>query len=302
MQKLRLPQIKSFSIVIPDSSVILQYIFKEPDFATKIDYFMSTLKKTKIPCEIMPKVNKEIVKKIFFAAEEYIKLLRRVRIWITKISGRSLQDVKVEKGVADIIEQAFVGVFEEIGRQLSSRRSRDQAIRIARVVETSVMLELDSVLKESKQADMLSFLNNLKESFSDNFRKFCDKQSEFMGLLNAQILHENDLLPTTPKLQDVLSRTCGVRNEDDVVLLCQSVGRMYQKNKWCAVVTVDYIDMVKNRLAIDKHTLLITSDPLYFLYHLDKKIAFNLYPKDAAKKAQVPYASFITPPRPEGIV
>lgn len=300
--KLRLPQIKSFSVIIPDSSVILQYIFEEPEFTAKIDYFMSTLAKIKIPCEIMPKVNREIVKRLVLAAQKYTELLRRVKTWITKISHKSLKDVKVEKGIAQIIEQAFMGVFGEISAQFAIRYSRDQAMRIARVVETSVMLELDSVVKESKQVDMLSFLDNLEESFSDNFQKFCDKQSEFMTLLNAQVLRENDLLPTTKKLRAVLSRICGVLNKDDVVLLCQSVSRMYQKNRWCAVVTVDYTDILHNRLSIDKHTLLITSDPLYFLYHLDKKISSDLYPKDAAKKAQVPFASFINLGKPEGVV
>lgn len=80
------------------------------------------------------------------------------------------------------------------------------------------------------------------------------------------------------------------------------MSRMYQINKWCSVVTTDYSDIIKNRVGVDKHTLLICCDPLYFLYHLDKKIDLALNPKDGGAIRKIPYSTFITFPKRIGVI
>ena len=111
-----------------------------------------------------------------------------------------------------------------------------------------------------------------------------------------------DILETDEKVEKTLIQFCNVHNEDDRELLRQAIGRMYKLNKWGAVVTTDYSDIIKNRAAIDVKTQLIVSDPLYFAYKLEKKISFALHPKDTGPHTKVIWTNLIKKPPDIGVV
>ena len=298
---IRLHQIKSYSAVFPDSCIMLNYIFNEEEFRPKIEYFSNMVAKG-IPCEILPKVNVEIVERLFNATEEFAKTLRRCKGISQFITKQSLDKIFIVKETAEILEQAFSRVFVEISKKyFRTFAEKTTAIRRARVVETSVMLEFWNAIGCSENITLSAFLDKLENNFKEKYIEFCDKQSLFMERLNANSLKQEDLPQTANSLQEILCK-CGVRNESDVEVLCQAIGRMYGTNKWCALVTIDYGDLIRNKVIIEKLTQLIVSDPLYFVYHLDKKIDFALHPKDGASRMNIDYVSFIKSPPDIGIV
>lgn len=299
----RLPQIKSFSIITPDANIILHYVFDEEEFKPKIEYFLDVIKREKIACEILPAINVEITKRLFLASGEYVKTVRRCRLWVGRILQQSLKSIQIRKDFIGIIEEAFTNVMAEIGSWHRHRRKRRiNALRRARIVETAIMLEVFSALGQSKQIDLATFFERLEDKFAESYNDFCKKQSLLFKDIDAQVLRQKDILASTQTLRDIISKKCGVRNLKDTDFLCQSVSRMYQTNKWCSVVTTDYGDIIKNRVAIDEHTLLTCCDPLYFLYNLDKKIDLALRPKDGGAIRKIPYSTFIIMPKPTGII
>jgi len=299
----RIPQIKSFCVVTPDANIILHYVFNEEEFKPKIEYFVDVIKREGIPCEILPAVNVEITKRLFQASTRYVKTVRRCRAWVSRILKKSLKGTQVQKNIYGIIEEAFANVMAEIESWHTHRvRKKFDALRKARVVETATLLELSGVLVQSKKTNLATFFDDLENKFAKIFNDFCRKQSFLTKEINAKVLKKKDILPSTEKLRETFSKKCGIRNQKDVDILCQSVSRMYQSNKWYSVVTIDYGDIIKNRVAVDKYALLICCDPLYFLYHLDKKIDLALNPKSGGAKRKIPYSTFITFPKTTGVI
>lgn len=299
---LRLNQIKSFCIVLPDSCILLNYIFNEEEFRPKIEYFVGIVMEG-IPCEILPRVNVEITKKLVGASGEYVGTIRKCRDIIQAYCTPILSEVSVSKSTAQHLEYAFSRIFGGISGRTDFRTYGDkmQAISRARVVETSVLLELWEVLNSREKITLSAFFDRLESKFKEKYIEFCDKQSLFMKALNAKPLKEGDIAQTSSQLEELLSKC--VHNPKDVGLLCEAFGRMYKTAKWCAVVTIDYSDIVKNNATIEELTLLSISDPLYFAYHLDRKIDLALNPKDAAMKLKLNYKEFIKPPTlPVGVV
>ncbi len=123
-----------------------------------------------------------------------------------------------------------------------------------------------------------------------------------MNELKTKTLKAVDILETDEKVEKTLIQFCNVHNEDDRELLRQAIGRMYKLNKWGAVVSTDYSDIIKNRAAIDVKTQLIVSDPLYFTYKLEKKITFALHPKDPGPHTKVIWTNLIKKPPNIGVV
>jgi len=299
----KLPQIKSFSIITPDANIILHYVFEEEEFKPKIEYFIDTIKREKIPCEILPAINIEITRRLLRASHEYVKTVRRCKLWVGRLFRQPLKSIQIRKNVIGMIDKAFTNVMAELeSRRHRSAKQKINVLRRARVVETAILLEVFGALAVSKQIDLATFFDGLENKFSDIYNDFCRKQSLLIKNINAKVLRKRDILPHTKKLRDIFCKKCTIRNPNDVEFLCQSVSRMYQTNKWCSVVTTDYSDIIKNRVAIDHHTLLTCCDPIYFLYYLDLKIDLALYPKDGGAKRNILYSTFINFPKPTGII
>ena len=100
----------------------------------------------------------------------------------------------------------------------------------------------------------------------------------------------------------LLISKCGVKNSSDVEVLCQAVSRMYTLNKWVAVVTIDFNDMVRRKELLDKFIQLVIADPLYCFFSLDRKIDLALKPIDFAQKNGIAYKTFLKQPPNIGVV
>jgi len=287
--------------VFPDSNIFLHFIFNEEEFRPKIEYFTKMIEKG-IRCEVLPQVTVEIAKKLFVATDEYGKTVRRCKSLLRRTVGTPLTNVFVNKEMAENIRKVFITIFNEISRKHFPKfQMKVKAIRRARIVETSVMLELWSAITTSQRITIKSFFDKLEDIFRDKYIEFCDKQSLFMKKLNSEPIHEKDLPKTTDKLREMIIK-CGVHNRKDVIVICQAISRMYSTNRWCAVVTTDYGDMIKNQDVIDQITQLTISDPLYFIYRFDKKIDYALHPKQAATKMKIPFSTFTKSPTPTGVI
>jgi len=297
---IRIHQIRSFCAIFPDSCVILHYIFHEEEFLPKIEFLLDTV--ADVPCEILPQVNTEIAKKLFEATNEFGKTIDEFRKISQSILNLPLDKVIINKKTSELIEEVFKRLFSQISRfHFPTLADKDAALRRTRVIEASLMLSVWNILNKSETISLDSFLKRLEDGYKNKYIEFCDKQSVFMDRMNAKLLKEADLFETTSSFYNIILK-CGVKNKSDVKVLCQAIGRMYKINKWCAVVTTDYTDIVKNSYLIEKFTLLRISDPLYCIYHLDRRIDLSLKPTDEAAKNGINYKDFFIKPKNIGVV
>jgi len=293
--------VKSYCTVFPDSCVILNYIFNEEEFRPKTEFFSNVIVKG-VKCEILPKVNDEILKKLTKATEDYTRIVRQCRAISQTATKKSLEKIPLVKETAELLEETFSEIFIRISRKhFPTFKQKSVVIRKARIVEVSVMLEFWESVERSEDLSLGAFLRNLEEKIKEKYIEFCDTQSLFMERLKAILLKKEDLLETSKGLEEMLLKS-GVHNYSDIEVLCQAIGRMYKTKRWCAVVTTDYSDIIKRRMIIDRLTQLIVSDPLYFLYHLDRKIDCALNPEVGAERLKVSYRSFLKSPPDIGIV
>jgi len=276
-------------------------VLGEKEFELKIEHF-SKLIKDGLRCEILPKINKEIFKKLSYAASQYSEIIRSCRDQCRKIVGDRLKVLPVSKQTVNLLERAFEGVFFYIERKhYPSHEIRRKKVLIARVVEASVVIQLWETMNRSGRVTIDKFFDEQEDLFSKKYTEFCDENDQFMQSLNATLLEDKDVPKTTKKLRSHLESR--IHNSDDVDALCEAIGRMYQTNRWCAFVSTDYGDMIKNRNTIDRLTLLVVADPIYFVYHLDEKIDLALKPRDGATKTNIPYDTFIARGQPQvGVV
>jgi hypothetical protein len=289
-------------VVFPDSCTVLNYIFSEEEFKLKVEYFRKMVAKG-IPCEVLPKVNDEILQKLINATTEFSDTLRKCKFHSQNVAKQPLDKISISKDVAEILEQAFGKIFFELARKtFSSLEKKSAAIRRIRVVETSVMNSFGDTIEKSEVLTLKDFFDRMENDFKDKYTEFCDKQSLFMKELSAAALKKEDLLETADDLEKTLLHLCNIHNKDDRELLCQAIGRMYKINKWSAVVTTDYTDIVRNRMAIDFKTQLVVSDPLYFPYRLEKKIKCALHPQEGAVKIKLVWRKLIKSPPNIGVV
>jgi len=285
-----------------DASVLLHHIFNEEEFRPKIQYFVNVIRKEEIPCEVLPLTTYEVNKRITEAATEFSKVLSSCRTHTEKIASKSLSELKIDRKLAYVLERAFSETFEDISKKHCRRRRQKTAkIRNARIIEFAVMMEFWNALSGSR-LNMEQFFENLKDSLGERYREFCLKQSTLMEEIGASTIDQPHMLQTTKTLANKFSKRCKIRNSNDVNLLCQAVGRMYETDKWCVVVTTDYGDMVKNDSQIRHLTLLTVCDPLYVVYRLDSKLDLALKPKSAATKFKIRFAEFFKPTKPAGVV
>jgi hypothetical protein len=297
-EKIRIPQLNSYCIIFPDSCVLLNYIFCEEEFRSKVDFLIKFA--SGIHCEVLPKVNQEITKKLLDAADDYVRVLRSCSHLCSSIINLPLEKAKVTKELAIVVEEAFKEIYADVFRDadLTPDQKKSKARRF-RVIEASIMLTLWEVIDKLSNVTLKAFFDGLEYEFSEKYIEFGDRQAEFLTKMNAQKIQKTDILETVNNFD--LFRQCGVYNSSDVVVLNEALGRMYKSNKWGAVVTTDFNDMIKNRALIDKMTQLIVSDPLYCLFKLDKKIDLALKPSDGANKLRITVSSFFKKPN-DGVV
>ncbi|MEM0095676.1 MAG: hypothetical protein QW660_03470 [Candidatus Bathyarchaeia archaeon] len=296
--------IKSYCVISFDSSALLNYVFGEV-FKIKVASLIEDIKETSISCEILPQVSHEISKKLLFAAEQYVRILGKCKLLISRLLGCPLNQVKIKRDIAVKIEKAFGGIIEEIERKHYPQvweKIRD--INSARIIETTVMLEFKRFLSKSKErpSSLEEFFKELEDEFQRKYSEFNDSLNSLYITINAQKLKKDEIPKATEKLREILAKKCNIHRSPDLELISEAVCRMYSINKWYALASTDYADLVNNKEAVDNFTLLTISDPLYVLFHLDEKIDIALNPIGGAMRKGVPYQAFIETHIPSGVV
>jgi hypothetical protein len=296
-EKVRVHLLNSYCTIFPDSCVFLNYIFAEEEFRPKIEFLLNV---AKIPCEVLPKISNEVTKKLLDAANDYVTVARKCSDLSSAILNLPLENIYVNKDIAAVFEAAFKEIYADVYRQttLSLDRKRTIARRI-RVIETSILLSLWSIIENENIISLKQFFDGLEYEFGEKYIEFGDREAEFLTKMNAKKLQSNDILEVEPTFN--LFRLCGVSNPNDIIVLNEALGRMYKSNKWGAIVSTDINDMVKNKVPIERKTQLIVTDPLYCLFKLDKKIDFAMKPTEAASKCKLDYRAFFKKPN-DGVV
>lgn len=309
----RLPLISSYCAVFPDTCIIVNYVFKEELFNQKVQFIVEMAKKG-IPCEVLPHVRAEITKKLMETTSNYINNLKACTRQCESLCSLSSDKIMVTRNLAYLLEKAFSLLFKDaswkactqnmghyIGKAAQNIKIIEKERTRIRVVENAVMLAFWTEVNHGVSTNLREFMDKLEKSLEETYIAFCDLQSSFMQVTNAVLLTEGDLEETAKGLEQIL-QGCNVHNKQDVEMLRQAIGRMYRLNKWCSIVTTDYSDMVNNRELIDKTTMLRVSDPLYFVYHLDRKLDFSLNPKTGAPKLGVKVDTLVKCPPNIGVV
>lgn len=292
--------LRSYCVVAPDSSIILSHVFGQESHKTKVESFVKDIHQLRIACEVLPQVEREIMRKLSFASGEYVNILNRCRVLMQTITHTELSKLNVDKDIVESIEKAFMGIMAETERRdCKSAVGKVNALDAVRIVETTVMLKIREDLQ--KVISLAQFFNEIEDGFGKKVEEFCQSKMDFIKELGASSVKENELPPKSEKLRELFQKKCAISRPLDVELLCQATGRMYSADQWYAVVSIDYTHMVNNRLMIDQCTLLTVTDPLYFIFHLDRKVNTSLNPSDLAKKRGIPYRSFIDAATPSYI-
>lgn len=298
---LRFNLIRAYCFVVIDASIILHHIFNEEEFRSKIEYFLNINRKEKIHCEVLPKTVYEVNKRITEAANEFHRVLTSCKKNAEVIARKPLSKLVLDRNSAHILRKTFTKTFNDISRYCHQFTIKREKLRRARIVEAAVMMEFFNNFG-TKKLNMEQFFQNIKNSFGDIYKQFCLKQSTLMKEIGATAINKSQIPGTSGKLIDIFSTRCRIKNRNDIELLCEAVCRMYKTNKWCAVTTTDYTDMVQKAPKIERLTLLIVTDPLYFLYRLDSKLDWATQPKSAASRVKIRFASFSKSTEPAGIV
>jgi hypothetical protein len=294
--------ISSYCSVAPDSSIILSHVFQEDRFSPKVACFVEDVKRTKITCEILPQVEAEIAKRLSYASQEYIKIVRRCGFVIQRITQQPLEKSTIGKDTLQILEKAFSGIYNKTqATHYPSPADKTNALNAVRIVETALVLKIRVDL-EKGSISLKQFFGSAEDLFNQKYNEFCDRKISFIAELNAHPLDERKLTPPSKRLETTLQKNCNVSKPTDVKLLSQAISRMYDLDRWYAVVSIDYTHMVNQRQAIDNSTLLTVSDPLYLVFHLDRKLDRALKPKEEADRLKIPYALFVEKPKPSYVV
>jgi len=295
--------IKTYCIIALDSSVILDYVFREEGFKIKVDYLIADIKRLGVSCEILPRVIIEITRKSFFAAEQCVKIIRRCRFLVNKLIKAPLNQVKVKKDIALTFEKTFSGIIEEIERKhFPQIGQKIKELNSARIVETAAVLELKRCLLESEDISIEDFFNVLEDKFQKKYEEFNDSINYLFESINARKIKKDEIPKSTEKLRKILRKKCNVNKPPDLELLGEAISRMYSEKKWYGLISTDYTGIVNNKEVIDRFTLLTVADPLYIFFHLDHKVNLALDPVKVAIKRKIPYQTFTETFIPPGVV
>lgn len=295
--KVRVPLLNTYSVIFLDSCVLLNYIFSEEEFRPKVEFL---IKIAKIPCEILPKVNSEVTMKLLNAANDYVRVARQCGSFCSSIFNLPLDKIQIGKSIAATFEDVFKEIYATVYRDttLNLDQKRTMAKRI-RVIETSIILSLWGIIDSGNGMNLKQFFDGLEYEFSEKYIEFGDREADFLTKINALKLKSSDILEIEPSLN--IFAQAGVTNSSDIIVLNEALGRMYKSNKWGAIISTDINDMIKNKVQIERRTLLIVSDPLYSLFKLDNKMDIALKLTDGARKLRINYRTFFKKPN-DGVV
>ena len=279
----------------PDSSVVLQLVFREPEFAEKVTVFETSVGKLKVQTEILPRVNFEVTRKLMFSSEQSVTVLNMISDAVKQGSGKKLNELPLNQYNLTLVEQAMEVVCSSIQSKFSSNQKRSKSeIRTARTVETALVSKAQTAIESNSSMTLDDLISSTADEFADEYSKLCDRLSAFVSKVGAIFVGQHDIPKASSALKARLSSI--VNNSWDVEVLSQAACRMIHRNRWSALVSFDFKDMVQNQVMIEKTALLLVCDPLYLGAHLQKRMDMNITPKEEARNRGLSDSDFVDNP------
>lgn len=297
---LRFNLIRPYCFTIIDANMIIHQLFDEEEFKLKIDYFFETSKKNKIDCELLPKTDIEITKKIYEVTNEFSNLIKKCKGILSSISRNQLENLSLDRHTAILLEKSFLKIFSEASRKNCDPKKKIIRMRRIRIIENLTMVNFWKEFGSKK--NIKDFFDEMENDFGNMFKQIFHKQAIIMKNIGITSVAKKDIPETTDNLKKLFSKNCRIKNTDDIEFLCQAVSRMYDTDRWGIVISTDYVDIVKKCEGIWQSTFLTVCDPLYFLYKLENKLDLGLHPKKVASKYNVYFGKFFKNKAPIGVI
>ncbi len=283
-----------------DSSVLLHSVFEEVEFSAKIALFEKSAAKYKLPLEVLPKVHREVTNKMMTGGDQFVYILRDI-ISEIESSGTKPADVKADASALTFIEKAVDRVIASLKvKFLQDNRRYEMAKEKVRVVETTTVSRLYEDVDSTSPPSLGQLFRKVEDELGESYARYCDKLTNLNRKLQPFYVPKDSFPVVNPKVRANLSSF--MKNKDDIDLLCEATGRMFQLNRRCVLVSLDYTDLVRNKAQIEKETLLRVCDPIYYLAHLEEVVATAVSPLDEAKRRGQVYSNFVNSPTPAAIV
>jgi hypothetical protein len=179
-------------------------------------------------------------------------------------------------------------------------RRYETAKEKVRVVETTAVSRLYDEVDTAHPPTLAELFRNVEDELGEAYARYCDKLTALNQRLRPAYIPKGSLPAVNPQVRTNLN--LHLKNSDDIDLLCEATGRMFQLNRRCVLVSLDYTDLVRNKVQIEKETLLRVCDPLYYLSHLEDVMASAITPMDEIKRRGQVYSNIINSPTPAAIV
>ena len=126
--------------------------------------------------------------------------------------------------------------------------------------------------------------------------EYNDRYGNLITEIKAITQSEDKMHHSSSIMDQTLMSECGIQNTGDRVILSQAIRFMYTNDIWTAVITNDHADLLSNKAAIEKRSLLLVCDPLYVFEEMKEKFRGGFSPIEAAKQGSVDYNSLIRIP------
>jgi hypothetical protein len=283
-----------------DSSVLLHAVFEEPEFSAKISLFEKSAIKHNLPIEVLPKVNHEVTRRMMIGSQEFVYILRDIVSEIESSAGK-IGTITADSKALTLIESAVDQLIVSLrGKFSQDVRRYETAKEKVRVVETTAVSRLYDELDTANPPTLAELLRKVEDELGESYVKYCDKLTALNRRLRPAYIPKDSFPTVNPQVRANLS--LHLKNSDDIDLLCEATGRMFQLNRRCVLVSLDYTDLVRNKVQIEKETLLRVCDPLYYLAHLEDVMASAISPIAEIKRRGQAYSEIINSPTPAAIV
>jgi len=284
--------LKSHSIVFPDANLILHHVLEEAEFLSKIEYFLKFMHKYEINCEVLPSVHSEVAKRMLKASQNFLTLIKQCE---TTIRSRGAP-ASIGVDMLECIREAFSTIVATLEDEVfKDSRQKQQAIRYARTVETAIVSSMVDRLEHGDTCSIQDFFREVEKETGNTYVTMSNRLALLTSGLKVGWPSAKDLLPVTSELHKVLA-SCHLP-DPDLKMVCQAVSRMAKENKWGALVSLDYVHMLRNAAKIEQETMLSVTEPLYVLLSLERKLSKERFPRKL-----MDFSKFVQFPSPAGVV
>jgi hypothetical protein len=292
----RRPSLGTYCTCFLDSSMVLHWVFDEPEVSRKLAVFEKYVTNHQLPVEILPQVNLEVTRRIMVASNRLVEILRDITQTI-ELAGSKVSALKLDSQALILIERAADKVIGGLRIKFAQDdRKFDSSKRQVKIVEATIVAQLQEELETGKSSTVAELIATAENELGESYVRYSDRLADMNHRLKTTYVDGKTVPKVKPQVRAALSAI--VNNPGDVQMLCEGTGRMFKTNRCCALISLDYNDLVKKRPQIEKETLLLVCDPLYATAHLETRISVSRTLEEEVRRRQQVSADFIETPSP----